>query len=251
MAAEESQIQDRTEDREQKTTLDAPVPPDLEHASAGALTEDLALAELKNRDLAAEAVERIGHDAGVMKSRKVRLAVAAHPRAPRRMALRILRESFTFELMQFSLTPATAADLKRVAEELMVSRLASVTLGERITLARRASAMVAGMLLLDKEKQVWQPALENPRVTEAAIVKALQKTGASAALVEAVSHHAKWSVRNEVRIALLRNAHTPVAKAIEFARRIPAPQLRDILHTSRLPENVKKTLRKDRELSID
>jgi hypothetical protein len=62
-----------------------------------------------------------------------------------------------------------------------------------------------------------------------------------------VSHHSKWSQRNEVQVALLRNAHTPVAKAIEFARRIPPRQLRDILHASRLPEKIKSYLRKDKE----
>jgi len=243
MAPEEFQI----EEHESPAKPDAgePAAPETDER----LTEDLALAELKNRDLAPEAVERIGQDSGVMKSRKVRLAVAAHPRTPRRMALRILRELFTFELMQFALTPSAAADLKRVAEELLVARLGAITLGERITMARRSSARVVGMLLLDKEKSVWQPALENPRVTEAAIVKALQKTGASPAFVEAVSHHKNWSLRNEVRIALLRNAHTPLAKAVEFARRIPPQQLRDLLHASRLPESVKRVIRKEREIS--
>ena len=216
-----------------------------ESKSIAGHTEDLALAQLKDRDLAAEAIEEINQNAGLMKSRKVRAAVAAHPRTPRRLALRVIREFYTFELMQFAMTPAAAADLKRIAEELLVSRLAGMTLGERISLARRSSTLVAGALLLDKESQVWQPALENPRLTEAAVVKALQKTGASVAFVEAVSHHPKWSVRHEVQVALLRSAHTPLIRAIEFARRIPPRQLRDILHASRLPESVKRVLRKD------
>jgi len=218
-----------------------------ESSSTDVHNEDQALAQLKDRDLASAAIEEISQNAGLMKSRKVRAGVAAHPKTPRRIALRVIREFYTFELMQFAMTPAAAADLKRIAEELLVSRLAGMTLGERISLARRSSTLVAGALLLDKELQVWQPALENPRLTEAAVVKALQKTGSSVAFVEAVSHHSKWSVRHEVQIALLRNAHTPVARAIEFARRIPPRQLRDILHASRLPESVKKVLRKEQD----
>ena len=214
-----------------------------------ALSEDLALAQLKDPDLSSEAVEQIGRNAAAMKSRKVRLAVAAHHRTPRRIALRVIREFFTFELMQFALTPMAPADLKRVADDLLLGRVASITFGERISLARRSSAAVAGGLLLDREPRVWQTALENPRLTEAAIVKALQKPGATRQFVEAVSHDAKWSTRLEIRVALLRNAHTPIAKAIEFARRIPARQLRDILHTSRLPENVKDVLLTDAEKS--
>jgi hypothetical protein len=214
-----------------------------------AATEDLALAQLKDPDLSSDAFEHLYRNESVMKSRKVRMAMASHLRTPRRIALRIVRELYTFELMQFALRPGAAADLKRIADELLLSRLPSITLGERISLARRSSTVVAAGLLLDKEPQVWQLALENARLTEAAIVKALQRPTGTHAFVEAVSHHAKWSVRHEVQVALLRNAHTPLAKALEFARRIPARQLRDILHASRLPERIKSQLRKERDVS--
>jgi len=223
----------------------APTSPDCPSAADPALTADLALAMVKDRDLASEVIERISRNTAVMKSRKVRVALAAHPRAPRRIALRLIRELYTFDLMLFALLPAVAADLKRVADELLVARLASITLGERISLARRSSAMVAGALLFDKEARVWQTALENPRLTEAAIVKALLRPGATPAFVTAVCHHAKWSVRPEVRRALLRNESVPLARALEFARRIPPAQLRDILHASRLPEKIKSYLRKE------
>src|SRR5438552_16919504 len=106
--------------------------------------------------------------------------------------------------------------------------------------------MVAGALLTDREARVWQTALENPRVGEAAVGKALLRSTTGAAFVEAVSHHPKWSVRPEIRIALLRIAHTPLARALEFARRLSPSQLRDALHTSRLPDRIKTCLRKDR-----
>lgn len=211
------------------------------------LTEDLALARLKDPEITKEAIEQIAQDAAAMKSRKIRLALAAHARTPRRIALRLLRELYAFELMQFALLPVAPADLKRMADDLLIGRIASITLGERIALARRSSNSVAGALLLDKEPRVWQTALENLRLTEAGVVRALTKPGASRAFVEAVCYHAKWSVRVEVRFALLRSVHTPLSKAIEFARRIPPPQLRDILHASKLPESVKRALRKERD----
>lgn len=225
----------------------AALPLDLSIAADPALSADLALAAVKDRNLPSEAIEQISRNAGVMKSRKVRVALAAHPRAPRRIALRLIRELYTFDLMQFSLIPTVAADLKRVADELLVARLASITLGERIALARRSSAMVAAALLLDKESRVWQTTLENPRLSESAIVKALLRPAATPAFVKAVCHHAKWSVRPEIRMALLRNEYTPLARALEFARRLPPAQLRDILHASRLPEKIKSYLRKTLE----
>ncbi len=224
-----------------------PASPGLSNATEPGLTADLALATLRQRDLTSDVIERISQNAALMKSRKVRVAVAAHPRAPRRVALRLIRDLYTFDLMQFALLPAVAADLKRVADELLVARLTSISLGERISLARRSSGMVAAALLQDKESSVWQAALENPQITEIALVKALLKPGATAAFVKAICHHAKWSLRPEIRYALLRNEYTPLARAIEFARRLPPAQLRDILHNSRLPEKMKAYLRKDLE----
>jgi len=206
-------------------------------------SEDFVLAQLSNRDLSAEQIEELSKNAGILKSRKVRFALAAHPHSPRHLALRLIRELYTFDLMQLSLMPAVAADLKRLADELLVSRVASITLGERLSLARRCSGFVATALLRDKELAVWQAALQNPRLTEAAIVKALQATGSSPTFVEAICHDPKWSVRHEIRVALLRNPHTPLARALEFARHLPPPLLRDVLHTSRLPEKTKAYLR--------
>lgn len=222
---------------------------DLEFSAAGfVLTEDQALALLQRSDLPAASIEELAKNTSVMKSRKARIAIAAHPRAPRHISLRLIREFFTFDLMRFALLPAVAADLKRAGDEMLVNRIASITLGERISLARRASTAVAAALLLDKESRVWQTALENSRLTEAAIVRTLVRPSVTPAFVEAVCHHPKWSLRHEVRIALLRNEKTPLARAVEFARKLPPTQLRDVLHTSHLPEKVKTYLRKELEL---
>ncbi len=223
----------------------------LDQASANldpaTLTPDLALACVADRKLSPEVIEQISRNTAVTKSRKVRLALAAHPRSPRRIALRLIRELYTFDLMQFALLPAAAADLKRVADELLIGRLASISLGERISLARRSSGMVAAALLLDRETRVWQTALENPRLAEAGIVKALLRPNTLPSFVEAVCHHSKWSVRSEVRMVLLRNQYTPLARALEFARRLPPAHLRDVLYASRLPEKIKVYLRKELE----
>src|SRR6266851_1954793 len=234
-------------DRLARLDLSTQSPADVSRTDDPALTEDLALALLQSRDFLPEAIERLSKNAIVTKSRKVRFALASHPRAPRHLSLRLVREFYTIDLMRFALLPAVAADIKHAADDLLVARLASVTLGERISLARRASGTVAAALLLDKEARVWQTALENPRLTEAAVVKTLLRANGNAAFVETVCHHSRWSPRPEIRMALLRNEKTPLARALEFAGALPPAQLRDILHNSRLPQRVKTCLLKELE----
>ena len=194
-------------------------------AADSALDEDLALALLKRSDLPAEVLEQISKNAAVVNSRKVKLALLGHAKTPRHVSLALLRKVFTFDLMKVALTPVVAGDIKAAAEEVLIKRLESLSLGERISLARRASGRVVGALLHDPETRVIHAALENSRLTEGFIVRALMKHGASAALVRALCEHPKWSLRYEIRVALLRNEKTPVRFAQEFAKALSSTVL--------------------------
>src|SRR6266849_4709905 len=214
-------------------------------ASDPRLTEDFALALLKRSDLPAEVLDRLSKNSGAMQSRKVKLAVVEHPKTPRHVSIPMVRHLFTFDLMQVALTPVVPADIKMVAEEALINRLETISSGEKLSLGHRASGRVAGVLLLDSEPRVIRAALENSRLTEASIIKALMRRDSRAAFVEAVCHHARWSPRREIRIALLRNEKTPLARALEFARSLLAGLVGEILHSSRLPANTKSHLLKD------
>lgn len=210
-----------------------------------ALTEDLALALLKRPDLTADVLEALGKNGAALKHRKVKLAVVEHPKTPRHVSLPLVRQLYTFDLMQVALTPVVPADVKRAADEALCNRLETLSPGERLALAHRGSGRIAGVLLLDAEWRVVHAALENSRLTEAAIVQALMRHEAPAAMVEAISHHGRWSLRREIRVALLRNEKIPMARAVEFARSLPAAQVREILQGSRLPANVKNLVLKE------
>jgi hypothetical protein len=157
----------------------------------------------------------------------------------------MVRHLFTFDLMQVALTPVVPADIKMSAEESLINRLERLSQGERLSLARRASGRIAAALLIDSETRVIHAALENSRLTESAVIKALMHRNAPAAFVRAVCHHEKWAPRREVRIALLRNEKTPLSRALEFSRSLPPELVREILHGSHLPDATKKGLLKD------
>jgi hypothetical protein len=214
-------------------------------AADPALTEDLALALLKQSDLPSQALDRLSRNGGVMKGRKVKLALVEHPRTPRHVSISLVKHLFTFDLMQVALTPVVPADIKMAAEESLIHRLERLSQGERLSLAHRASGRVAAALLLDPETRVIHAALENPRLTESAVIKALMRRDSPAAFVAAVCHHSKWSPRREIRIALLCNEKTPLSRALEFSRSLPPALVREIMHGSQLPAAIKRGLLKD------
>jgi hypothetical protein len=211
-------------------------------ASDPRLTEDLALAMLERRDPPAQALEQAMRNSSVAKVRKVRLAVVTHQHTPRHVSVPNIRHLYVFELMQIALMPALAADLKRAAEEALLSRLATISSGERFTLAKRASSRVAAGLLLDKEERILQAALLNPQMTEMWIVKALRAGRGTELLAPAVCKHAKWVHRLEIKSALLGNRHTPFAFVVQIAGELPVRALREILRSVQLAPEVKRYL---------
>jgi hypothetical protein len=166
------------------------------------MTEDLALVLLARRDLPAEALEALAQNKMLAGRRKAVSGIVQHPRTPRHVALPLLRRMFTFDLMEVAITPVVPADLKRAAEGLLATRFDSITTGERLNLARRASGNIAALLLLDHDVRVREAALENPRLTEAGVVHALKAKECPPSLPTQVALHKKWSLRQEVRAAL-------------------------------------------------
>jgi hypothetical protein len=228
----------------------------LRIAQDPALTEDLALALLKRRDLLSAVIEQLAKNVSALKSRKVKIAIASHPHTPRHVSVPLARQFYTFDLMKVALAPAVPTDVKIAIDDVLIARLKAVTIGERLTLAHRSSGRVAAALLLEdaiikgkitaatvaRNSRVMQSALENPRLTEALVINSVLRPAASAALVDAVARHAKWSPRREIRSALLRTEHLSLARALEFSREIPAGLLREVLGTSRLPDRIKDQL---------
>lgn len=145
--------------------------------------------------------------------------------------------------MQVALLPGVAADVKRAAEEVLIGRMGSVTSGERFTLAKQASGRVAAALLLDKEERILRAALDNARMTEMYVAKALKGEAGTELLAPAVARHQKWSYRLEVKAALLANRNTPLARAIQIANELPMSVLKDLLSNVRLTPGLKAHMR--------
>jgi hypothetical protein len=206
------------------------------------LAQDLALTLLNRTDLPPECLIALSKNPTVSKYRRVRAAIVEHARTPRHVSIPMLRLLYTFDLMQVAVTPVVAADIKRAAEEVLRAKLETISVGEKLTLARRAGGRIAAELLLDKVSRVMQAALENPRLTEASVARAVISVKAPASLAEMVCHHPRWLLARDVRIALLRSDKTPLARALEIAQSLSPKLLREVLQNSRLPESTKACL---------
>jgi hypothetical protein len=77
------------------------------------------------KDLPAAVLEEIGRRKPLLKNYPVKRALAFHPRAPRLVTFRLLRELYLMDLVQLTLLPGIPVELKRNAEDQLIARLPS------------------------------------------------------------------------------------------------------------------------------
>lgn len=229
----------------------------LVHASGEevllALLENPHIAEthvtllLERLDLPANVLSSVAAQAKWMLSQGVRLRLACHPRTPKRIALATARQLYLFDLVRLTLLPYTPADIKRVAEEIILARLPQLPVGQKLTLARRGTARVAGAILGEGHAQAIKIALNNALLNESQMLRVLAKTGIPERVVAAIAQHPKWSHQYNVRMALVRNPHTPIPCVLAFLSQLNRNDLREIARTQDLAPHLRKYI--ERELA--
>lgn len=201
---------------------------------------------LARLDLSQNVLTAVAAGAKWAASEAVRLGLAQHPRTPNRIALAMVRRLYLFDLVRLNLLPSAPATIRRIAEEIILTRIPHLPVGQKLTLARRGPSRVAGALLAEGHAQALKLALNNPLLTESQVLRVLARVETPERSVAAVAQHPKWSIQYTVRVALLRNPHTPPPCLLAF---LPSLKLRDLKDTAAL-QNIAPHARKyiEREL---
>jgi hypothetical protein len=176
-------------------------------------------------------------------SEAIRLRLARHPHTPRRISLGLLRQLYLFDLVRLSLLPSAPAETRRVADEIIITRVPHVPIGQKLTLARRGSARVAGALLAEGHPQAVKLALANAFLTESQVLKVLAKPGLPERVVVAVARDPKWSCQYNVRVALARNVHTPGHVVRAILPNLTLRDLKDVLALETLAPHLRKYIK--------
>lgn len=209
------------------------------------LDEEDLLVLLRRQDLTPEVLRQIAGDARRTKSYAVRLALARHPRTPPSSSLTFVQQLHLFDVVAVSLIPTLPREVKAAADGAVLQRLKEMPLGVRVTLGRRtASEPVLARLLVDREARVVDAALSNSRLTEASVVRAVRDASAPPHAIDAISRNPRWSVRRDVRFALVRNRHTPLARALTFVQGMNRNEVRDLAREPAVPPQLRAYLAK-------
>ncbi|MEQ1353952.1 MAG: hypothetical protein ABLT11_08030, partial [Candidatus Acidiferrum sp.] len=138
--------------------------------------------------------------------------------------------------------PGVSAELKRNAEDQLLSRLPQLPLGQKITLGRRGPSRVAGLLLAEGHALVVPGTLDNTHLTSAQILKVLACEGVPEPVVQAIAQHRKWSVDYNVRLALVRNPASTLSTVLGFLPELAVSDLSELAAPGIVPERLRKYL---------
>ena len=156
---------------------------------------------------------------------EVRSALVRHRRTPPTAALRFVSGLFWNDLLAIAADMRLATPVRRVAEKYLARRLGKLTVGERITVAHRATPSVIEQLREETNLLVVRALLENPRLREVVLLPVVSDTSTSPEILDLIARHHRWGQRYAIRVALCRNPLAPFRVIFEL---LPALRRRDV-----------------------
>lgn len=210
---------------------------------AGELEPPAVRHALRSPYCTAEVVELVAGIQRLLSFHEVRREIAFHPQAPEALAVRFVPTLGWRDLMELALDLHVRPTLRRTAELHLTTRLPELAVGEKISIARRASPGVLSQLRHDPNPQVIAALLDNPRLTEGTLAPVLHGARTPPAVLDLIANDRRWGVRYPLRVALVRNPSTPLDTAWRLVESLRTNDLRIVAADPRSPEPVRRRAR--------
>lgn len=175
----------------------------------------------------------------------VRLALARNPKTPLFTALSVARFLRIFDQVEIARNHFLSPLYRRKLESVIIEKIPTLTLGIKKTLAKTAGGEVLLKLLQDGYPEVVSVCLGNPHLTEAHLYKTLSRETTPAGSVRTIAEHGAWTTRYNIKFALLRNTHTPLARSVQFLPDMKTRDLRDLYRDRSLPPEIRPSIHRE------
>ncbi len=182
------------------------------------LAEDEAIAVLENPYVSPKICQLIAQNTRVTGFYSVRLKLVTLRQTPQAHAVKLVHYLYWPDLVRLSVQVTIPAIVRRAIDTLLVNRVEKLSLGEKISSARRCSQALIKALLFEPDPKIFEALLVNQRLREEELVFFAGSPQATAEKLTLLASDRKWSSRYAIRKALVLNPLTP--------RSLAASQLR-------------------------
>jgi len=233
-----------TESGEELLQIVRQAPPEILQAALRnpALAENHLSALLKRRDLGEDLIKNICKLTLTGTSHNLKVAIARNPNTPAPQLLAILPQLHLFELLNLCLLPEITPDQKVAAERVIIQRLPLTPLGNRLTLARRATSALLEALIKEGDPRLVEICLANPRLKEGTLFQFVRSGAATAETISMIARSPRWQNRPTLREAILSNPKTPLVWFTLWLPGMKLPEIKRLVLSNRLTVAQKKAV---------
>ncbi len=129
--------------------------------------------------------------------------------------------------------------LRRTAEQYLITRVPELAVGEKVSIARRASPGLLAHLRHDPSPRVIAAMLDNPRLTEDILAPVAHGAATPGPVLSLIAADRRWGVRYGLQVALARNPGTPLAASLKLLPLLRKSELKAVASDPRLAEAVR------------
>lgn len=209
-----------------------------------AFDEHHLLALIKQRDLPQAVFTAIYAKKALIESHLVKFALIIHPGTPANITSTLLPQLTIFELLKICLLTGITPDQRLSAERVIIQRIPTQPLGNKMTLARRGTSAIVESLLREGVPPLVEACLDNPHLKEGSLHQFITGATSTAETISIVARSGRWKGRPNIRLAILKNPRTPTIWYTLFLPGMPQSTIRDLLSAPRLTFAQKELVRK-------
>jgi len=206
------------------------------------LIEDEAVAVLDNPYVTPGICQAIAQTQRLAAFYSVRLRLVANKHTPQAHAVKFVHYLYWSDLVRLSVDVKIPAPVRRAIDNILLTKIEKLTLGERIASAKRCSHALIKALLFDPDPRVFEALLVNQRVREDDLLLVASSDRASAAQLQLLAQDQKWSYRYSIRKALVMNPLTPRSAAASLLRSLTPRDLQMIHRNPRTAVYVRRCI---------
>ena len=198
---------------------------------------------LERKNLPGEILEEVARRKPLLKNYRVKKALAFHPRTPRLVTLRLLRDLYLMDLVQLDTFAGHSDGVEtECGGSADFAAAAAAAWTENHSGAARACA--SGWRASRGRARANRYHRSGQRVSDGShkCCECFRAKNCRPGVVRTISLHRKWSISYNVRLALVRHPLSPLATVLAYLPELTVSDLRELASPGIVSESLRKYL---------
>ena len=172
-------------------------------------------------------------------TQSIREKLAGFPGLNNAKAVNLLGSLPWASLLAVAQSPKTPPLVRRQAERKLIHQIQSMSLGEKVAMARRAHRAIFPALIAGSDDKILAALLDNPRLVENDLVVLLATGRPPLEFISTVARHHRWGRNYPVRRAIVECSDTPLPLALSILVQLSKKDQRAIAERDGVSERVR------------